>query len=338
MPIFQVTDDYKDHWDNFVQSNAFDGGLLQSWAWGDFQKDLDNKIYRLALVDDEGQFQAVSLLIKHELHFEYSYLYCPRGPVIDINGRTDLESLFAEIKKIAAAEKSFLLRVDPPWPAGNENLLSGVGLRKGDNEVQPKCSFILDISLSEDELLKQMKPKVRYNIGLAKKHGVNVRLSREISDIESFWQLTKQTSARDGFVPHPKEHYMKMFERLAPEGRACLFLAEYNKQIVAAHLLTYFGPTCCYLHGASADLHREVMAPYLLQWAAILDAKERGMSYYDFGGVNGKTYFNEKWEGITRFKTGFGPEVEPREYVGSFELVLNPVMYAVYKFIKQIRG
>ena len=101
MQIVQVSEDLKQHWDSFVKTNAADGGLLQSWAWGDFQKSLDNKVFRLALVNGSGQIQAVILVVKHELHFEYNYLYCPRGPVINVVEIKHLNSLFAEIKNIA---------------------------------------------------------------------------------------------------------------------------------------------------------------------------------------------------------------------------------------------
>ncbi|MFA6382173.1 MAG: peptidoglycan bridge formation glycyltransferase FemA/FemB family protein [Candidatus Buchananbacteria bacterium] len=338
MQIVQVGDELKQHWDSFIKTNATDGGLLQSWLWGDFQKALDNHIIRLGVIDDEGQLQAAALLIKHDLPFEYNYLYCPRGPVINVLKIDDLDSLFAEIKKIAREEKSFLIRVDPPWILGHEKRLTDVGFRKGEYEIQPKCNAIIDLAKSEDQLLVDMKPKTRYNIGLAQRHKVNIRISTEISDIESFWQLIKQTSSRDGFQPHTKEHYKKMFEVLAAENLVKLFIAEYDNKVIAANIVSFFGKYCTYLHGASSDLYREVMAPYLLQWEAISAAKKQGCSFYDFGGVNGQTYNNAKWQGITRFKTSFSQSTAPKEYVGSFDLVTNPVIFSIYKFVKQIRG
>ncbi len=338
MQIIQVPDELKEHWDSFVKSNAADGGLLQSWSWGDFQKALDNKISRWASVNDEGEFQAAMLVVKYELPFEYNYLYCPRGPVIRAIEPQDLNSLFAEIKNIAKEEKSFMLRVDPPWAIGNEKLLTEINFRKGEYEIQPKCSFIIDITKPDPELLSAMKPKTRYNIGLSQKKGVNLKISSEAADMECFWQLAKQTAKRDDFKPHPKEHYKKMFEVLGKDGLIKLFMAEFGGKVIAANLVSFFGNTATYLHGASSNMYREVMAPYFLQWQAILEAKRLGLKYYDFGGVNGKSYVNKRWEGITRFKTGFAQQTLPKEYVGSFEVVLNPFVFATYKFVKQIRG
>tara|TARA_Y100000310_G_C20664979_1_gene806991 strand:- start:691 stop:1707 length:1017 start_codon:yes stop_codon:yes gene_type:complete len=338
MQIVQVGDELKHHWESFIKTNAADGGLLHSWQWADFQKSLDNQIFRLAIIDGAGKLQAAALLIKHEMPFEYNYLYCPRGPVINVLKINELNSLFTEMKKIGREEKSFLLRVDPPWLVDNEKRLTDIGFRKSEQEVQPKCSFMIDITKSEEEILAAMKQKTRYNVSLSSRKGVKVRISDEISDLESFWELTKQTSSRDGFAHHPKEHYKKMFEILSQDKAVRLFLAEYDNKIIAANMVSFFGNVCTYLHGASSDMYREVMAPYLLQWQAIVEAKNLGYKFYDLGGVNGHTFNNPKWQGITRFKTGFAEEQKVKEYVGSFDLVLNPLIFSAYKFVKQVRG
>ncbi len=338
MEIIQVGDEFKNHWNSFVQTNGADGGLLQSWEWGDFQKALENKIFRIGAINGDGKLQAAALIVNYELPFENNYFYCPRGPVIDSLKVNDLNSLFVEIKKIAKEEKSFLFKVDPPWALGNEKMIIGAGLRKGDYEIQPKCSLVINIDKTEEELLSLMKPKTRYNIGLAQRKGVKIKISDDILDVESFWQLVKQTAGRDGFQPHSKEHYKKMFDIFSQQKIIRFFSAEYDNKIIAMNMVSFFGGVCTYLHGASANMYRDTMAPYLLQWHAILEAKKIGFKFYDFGGVNGNSFFNERWKGITRFKTGFSPETKPKEYIGEFELVLNPIVFSVYKFIKQIRG
>lgn len=340
MEVLRAGDELSSQWDDFVANNASDGGFLQSWKWGDFQKSLGRTIFRLAVLDEEGDFAATALLIKNEIHFEYNYLYCPRGPIKadSSQGNKALIFLIDEIKKIAKEEKSFLVRIDPAWFVGNETLATNFGFRKSEKEIQPKCTLIVDITKNEDEVLADMKQKTRYNVNLAAKKGVKVNVSQEILDIESFWQLVKQTSERDGFHPHPKEYYKKMFEMFSESGALKLYLAEYEGKIIAANLMAFFGQVCIYLHGSSADMYRGVMAPYLLHWQAIQDAKKTGMTMYDLGGLNGKTFYSEKWEGITRFKTGFAPETNIKEFIGSYELVTNPLIFSVYKFVKQIRG
>ena len=344
LQCLQVGDQYSQRWNAFIVAHSADGGFLQSWQWGEFQKSLGNRIFRFAVVDGQGALQAAALVIKNELPFEYNYLYAPRGPVMSGFDAKTFSCLRACIDQAARDEKSFLVRFDPSWPASvndrssaGEDILRAANWRKGDYEIQPKCAFIIDLARPEEEILGEMKTKTRYNINLAQRKGVHVRTSGELADLEEFWTLTKQTAARDGFNTHAKEHYKKMLEIIGPSGILQLYLAEYDGKVVAASLVSFFGTTATYLHGASSSLYRDVMAPYLVHWEAIRTASQLGYRQYDFGGVNGETYRNPKWQGITRFKIGFSNNSRPTEYMGSYEYIYNPVIFAAYKFVKQIR-
>lgn len=335
MEVIRLDDSWQQQWDAFIKQYAADGGILQSWQWGIVQKESGHKIFRLAVLNEAGEITAATLVIKYDLPLDYSYLYIPRGPVI-AEASFDAQALFTEIKVIAQEEKAFVIRMDPAWVVGSEQYLVDYGFRKCDREIQPKCPLVLDITQPPEAILAGMKQKTRYNINLAQKKGVKIRMSDEPTMIEYFWQLTRQTADRNNFKPHPKEHYKKIFDILAPSDTLRFFVAEYNEKVIAVIMVTFFGTTATYLHGASADVFRDTMAPYALQWAAIQEAQRRGCSAYDFGGVNGATFHHPAWEGITRFKTGFTNQ-PPREYVGCFESVINPVLFAVYTFVKQIR-
>ena len=65
------------------------------------------------------------------------------------------------------------------------------------------------------------------------------------------------------------------------------------------------------------------MAPYLLQWESMQEAKRRGAKEYDLWGVDAK-----KWPGLTRFKRGFGGE--KISYIGSYDYIYNRFLYAGY--------
>ncbi len=252
------------------------------------------------------------------------------------------------------------------------------------HDMQPKEIFVVDITKDAEILLSEMKPKTRYNIRLAEKKGVAVyetwnredkkqetrnnnqtNFNEQISNnqtnqdtkylstgqagkiqntnLEAFLKLTKEMAQRHGITAHPENYYRKMIETL-PSEMLRIYVAQFEGKIIAANLVLFFGKTATYLHGASGNENRNVMAPFLLQWQAMLDAKEMGYEKYDFGGV--KTISNiqhstdnkNTWEGITMFKLGFSPNTQPVEFPGSYDIIINPRRYAVYSGLQKAKG
>ena len=400
MQIIQIKENQKEIWNEFIAENCSES-FLQSWEWGRFNCALGKRVWRLGITEDglltDGKTEelrippirragmnhsnsagrhesriklvAVALIVKYELPFGRSYLYCPRGPVIDELGIMNYESrmcgmLFSEIKKIAKDEKSLFLKFDPPVEM---NQKYSTKLKKSSSEVQPKDTLMLDLEKPKEDLLKEMKQKTRYNIRLAEKKGIKITNYELCADnkkefkekFERFWELAEETSRRDKFRSHNKNYYWKMLESLNKENCACdrkllvkLYLAEYNNKVITSNIVLYFGDYCVYLHGASSNECRNVMAPYLLQWQQIIDAKKAGYKKYDFWGINSNQKsikhaleycqgskahkVKDSWQGITRFKKGFGGY--EKNYIGAYELVFNNIGYTIYGFMKKIRG
>lgn len=236
--------------------------------------------------------------------------------------------------ELAKKENAGWIRIEPSSKVLLQSIMENVEEKivKAPHDMQPKEIFVIDISKSSEQLLTEMKSKTRYNIGIAKKKGVVVIKDKQEKFVDEFLKLTLQMAKRQGIVTHPQEHYRKMIESL-PEEMLKVYVAEFEGKIIAANLVLFFNETAIYLHGASGNLHRNLMAPFLLQWQAILDAKERGCKYYDFGGV--KTNFSNRsgknWEGITSFKLGFSPQTKPVEFPGSYDIILNSRAYSLYR-------
>jgi lipid II:glycine glycyltransferase (peptidoglycan interpeptide bridge formation enzyme) len=331
----------KEKWNNFVLEN--NGLFLQSWEWGEFQESLGRKIWRLG---DGENWQA--FVVKYNLPMGKNYLYCPAGPTIvssiKYNVSSIIEKFLNEIKNIAIREKSIFLKIEPFWGKG-ETLRQAQGINfndlkfiKSDGGQRILKTLVLDLNKSEDELLAEMKQKTRYNIRLAEKHGIRIKVSDSIKeDFELFWRLTQETIERDKFFVHSREHYEKMLSvgrhEMPDQVRhdngvnVKLFLAEYQNKIIAANIVVFFGSRAIYLHGASSNEHRNLMAPYLLQWEQIKEAKKRDCAIYDFWGISEKN-----WPGVTRFKKGFGGK--EIDYCGTLDYVCNKKWYLIYRFAK----
>ena len=323
-------------WDNYLAKTG--GHFLQSWDWGEFQHRLGNKVWRL-LVEDNSLIVGQILVIKLSLGFGQSILYSPRGRLINKHlslpaAQAVTALLLAEIKKIALDEKVVLFRIDPPVLATDittDRFYLTSGFVKNPKAVQPQHSLILDLRPDPEALLAAMKPKTRYNIHVAEKHGVTATKSDHPYDLDKFLELNRTTSGRQGFAAHSEQYYRTQFDTLHPTGQQELWVARHQDKVVAAIIITYFGHTATYVHGASDHTQRDLMAPYLLQFAAIQDARRRGLQFYDFWGIHPNP--QHAWAGFTRFKRGFGgTEVE---YIGTFELPINPLLYKLYRLLSR---
>jgi len=300
--------------------------LLQSFSWGEFQEKVGGKVFRLG-VEEEGELIAAATIIEKLLPMGKNYFYSPRGPIINSqlsisNYQLAFELLLNETEGIAKKEGVMFLRFEPLLQITNYQLPITKTL-----DVQPSKTLVLDLSKSEDELLNKMHQKTRYNIRLASKKGIEI-VEGKIEDFDKFWQLMGETSDRDDFRLHGIDYYKEMIK--ADKDSIRLFFAKYKDKIISTGIFSFFGDTVTYMHGASANEERSLMAPYLLQWELIRIGKELSYKYYDFYGIDAK-----KWPGVTRFKQGFsGYE---KNYPGTFDLVFDAGWYSVYKMIRKVR-
>ncbi len=181
-----------------------------------------------------------------------------------------------------------------------------------------------------------MKPKTRYNIGLAEKKGVSVRAS---TDVPAFSRLLQVTAARDQFGAHTPAYYQRAFNLFHPQGECALLMAHVEDRPVAGVMVFARGPRAWYLYGASANEERHRMPNHLLQWEAMRWAAERGCQTYDLYGVPDldqaalEVQFRSRSDGlwgVYRFKRGFGGSVVRAP--GAFDRVYSPALYRLYRW------
>ena len=322
MKIFDIN---KEELNSFIASQKH-SQFLQSWEWGEFQERTGKKVIRLGFEDSGKLFFAITL-IKNNLFLGLNYFYLPRTEIKSLSSE-QLKFIFKEIKKIANKEKVIFLRFEPDIQLKIKNEKLKI---KKTIDVQPSRTLILNIAKLEDEILKNMHKKTRYNIRLAEKKGVVVREARE-DDFDAWWKIMKETKERDSFKLHSKEYYQAMLQLKIQNSKfkILLYIAEFQEKIIAGNIVAVFGDMATYVHGASSNQYRNVMAPYLLQWEIIKFAKEQGYKYYDFYGID-----ERKWPGVTRFKNGFsGEEII---YPGTFDLIYDKFKYDLYKILRKVR-
>lgn len=337
-------------YNNFVLSHPL-GTIHQLREWGEFQTKTPgrDKFWALDLKSDK-EIVASALIIRQSLPFGKCWLYCPRGPLVDYANKKQTAELFAKIAQIAKEEKAVFVRFDPPLLQDDTHLQKIPKTRIAHAHYQPESTLFIDLTKSEEQILAQMKPKGRYNIKVAQKHGVTVEqcgandppAAREANlqtAIREFYNLFTETTGRDHFSGHPQKFYSDMLEIFAPQknapASAKLYLARYKGKPVAGAIITYFNQTALYYFGASSGEDRNVMAPYLLHWQIIKDAKSAGYTEYDLFGIAPENTKNHPWAGVTDFKLKFGGD--RINYAPAREIVYKPFWYWIIQVAKYLQ-
>jgi lipid II:glycine glycyltransferase (peptidoglycan interpeptide bridge formation enzyme) len=288
------------------------------------------------------------LVLQKNLPFGYSMLYSPLVEKEQVDSLTggSVDRFMQGIHSIAKGNKAIFYRLELDVPKTlNSELLILNSYKKAFEEMQPEHSLVLDLTKSEEELLAEMKQKGRYNIKVAEKSGIRVESPQGGGAIGDFYELYSKTGRRHGITYRKEAYFQKLLEILGKSGYARVYKATHRnpesraedsaKKVLAAAIMVYSGKTAIYMFGASSDEDKNLMAPYILQWTMIRDAKAAGFQKYDFFGIAPDDQPDHPWAGVTRFKKQFGGETT--EIQGSYDLVMKPLEYQVFKIAEKIR-
>jgi serine/alanine adding enzyme len=344
-PPLAVIEPENASWDSFVgQHHA--GHLLQSAGWAVLKRSNGWTSRRIAVLGQGGIQAGAQLLIKRR--FGVSVAYVPRGPLFAADPAVNAALLDA-LTRIARQERAVFLRLEPNvlQSAPDADTLHTWLLTRDarvTEPLQPRSSVHLNVRAPSDVLLGRMSKGHRADVKRAAREGVQVRIGRGPADIDTFYAILQETSARAGFGIHPRDYYAAALRTFADCG--ALWLAEQEGVPQAAAITARWGDTALYLYSGSTTAGLRVGAQHAIQWAAIQWAAERGAVRYDLWGVpdqfgqaalapaEAQPALEEQAKtdplyGIYRFKKGFGGEVV--RYLPAYDLVFIPLAYRMLK-------
>ncbi|MGH2538212.1 MAG: lipid II:glycine glycyltransferase FemX [Candidatus Promineifilaceae bacterium] len=328
-------------WDAFVADHPH-GSILQTSRWARLKSRFGWRSRRVWLRQDGRLAAGAQLLMRSAALGLIRVAYTPHGPLLDWRNQELTAVMLNQLDFAAYELGAGLLKLEPlVWqaelPAEEwQAICRQQGCRPETDTVQPPRTLVVDLRPQEDAILAAMKPKTRYNIGLAAKKGVAVRQGTA-EDLPAFNRLMVACGRRNEFGVHEPAYYQAAYELFAPEGVG-LFLAEHEGRPLAAVMAFKHGQRAAYFYGASSDEERQRMPTYAVQWAAMQWAKMVGCVEYDLWGVPDRPAaeleadFAERQDGlwgVYRFKRGFGGEL--RRTVGAADRVYNKLAYRLYR-------
>jgi peptidoglycan pentaglycine glycine transferase (the first glycine) len=323
----------KEIWEDFI-SKCQEKTFLQSWDWGEFQQRMGNKVWRIGIYDGDKMVSVV-LIVKNTARrgtfLLVQHLLKSEKPV--------LELLTKKLKEIGKQEEASFIRVAPLWPFDavqgkqNQKIFRDLGFREAQMHASAyEATWRLDITPSEEELMKNMRKTTRYLIRQAQKNtDIAIEKSQKLNDAEIYQNLNREVAKRQNFTAFSDKYIKNEFDIFSLDDQALWFFGKYKGEVTAAALVIFWQGIAFYHQAASLSKYAKLSIPYLLQWEAIKEAKNRGCKIYDFWGFTDPVkYPKHPWAGPTLFKMGFGGY--NKEYLKTQDLPLSKKYWLTYFF------
>jgi CelD/BcsL family acetyltransferase involved in cellulose biosynthesis len=263
--------------------------------------------------------------------------YISGGPLVRRDRPDDAGRLAAcleTLRKEYVERRGLVLRVSPvigpeTWCAAQTAAFTEAGFGATDRAAGYR-TILVDLRPSAAELRKKLAQKWRNCLNKSERAGVVLRIGTGPELFGVFCRLFEELVDRKAFRTDLDAAFYAAVQEETPEPeRLRIAIAEVEGRPVAGHVSSLRGDTCVYLLGASGDAARGSNASYLLQWDAMMAAKDKGMSWYDLGGID-----PEANPGVYHFKLGLGGE--DRWAPGPFEAAPHGVAAAAARGAERI--
>jgi len=199
-------------------------------------------------------------------------------------------------------------------------------------------TYWIDLTLSEEELLKRMKSQTRNKVRQGARSALIVKKHDVLNDeiIESFWSLYNNLGKLKAFHTLSKDRFEREIVSMVNHGLASLFFTQYEGQTVNVAVASNFGEAN-YYYGAISPEFKSIEGcpspgPYS-QWNMILSMKSKGLIIYDMGFCPGpipiKGHPNYY---IWRYKFDFGGDHV--EFLPVYGKVLKPIRGRLFRYLR----
>jgi lipid II:glycine glycyltransferase (peptidoglycan interpeptide bridge formation enzyme) len=205
-----------------------------------------------------------------------------------------------ELLVISKKKRSFAVYIEPKTEKQKNYYLRN-GFRKTKSPSLPSKTIQFDITKSKKKLLSEMHYKTRYNIGLSKRRGVQVKISDDVNKFADFWQ---ESAKKRGMFFSQKKEIKEVYKAFGK--KAVILNAIHLNEVTASVMILSTGTISYYMYSASTPIGNKVFAPTILVWKVLLWSKKKKIKIFDFEGIYDERFPLKRWKGFSRFKKSFG--------------------------------
>ena len=295
--------------------------LQQTKKWQKLQSELGEK----TIFEKNNDY--TFLCIEKQTKFG-NYLYLPYGPYA--TSKNAAKSAYKALEGLARSKNITFIRIEPQSANTADFWLNLPNCQKSRN-LSPEETWVLDLTPDLDTIYAGMKQNTRNLCKNYAKKGISIKISdRKERDVKILADFHKKI-AKMHKIGAFSEKYLKIE---AMQDFATLYIAYYEKKPIAASLFFDHEGTRFYMQSASDKEYHKLPATYAILNEAIKDAKSKNLKKLDFWGIAPENApKNHPWAGFTNFKKSFGGQEV--KYLGTYDLILKPVQYKLYKLARR---
>lgn len=298
-----------EQWERMIHARKY-SPFVQSYKYGEFYKTLGEKYWLLGIFDANETLVGGSLVLSTHAR-RGNFFYLPYGPNIDVQNDEMVDMFVSHITDLARKERMDFIRVSPLVPTAEEllpQIIERVGLVPAPMHVLAENTWLLELAPSKEQLLSNMKKNHRNLIRRCERDGVRIDMRTDKEALDILHDMLDETEKRHNFTRFSRAYINAEFEQFVKDDQAAIFVSYLPDGIPdAAAIIFFYGTTAVYRHSASLNQNKKLPTSYLIQWHVIQEAKKRGMTWYNFWGVEPEGASKKHpFAGIGHFKRGFG--------------------------------
>ena len=332
--------DERQRWNEIVRGFPH-GALEQGWEWGEVLRASWARPYRCAVFNGRHCLAAVSILQWRLPALGASLLYAPRGPLIDPEEPAAVATLVDHLRRVSSWAGAIMCRVGPAV-AGHRpdihDLLIAQAFRKLPDRwtIWNSPTIVMWSSLAgeEEDVWRHLSAPRRHAIQLAEIQEMEVAPPRSRDELAAFSRLLGERGSGEKLPLRRLRHHAAVCSVYGAMRPPVFFEIARDRGTVVGGLLGVQLGTKAYLLycAVDRDARRSALSltpESLLYWRFIRWAKQRGCDSIDWGGSPMSSPPGEADPGLG---------ATCLTYIGYYDLVLRPGLYAVFRAAERRLG
>jgi len=208
------------------------------------------------------------------------------------------------------------------------------GFKKAFRENMPTAWIVYDVTKSDEELLQDMNESCRKRVKKSIAGGLQygVLSSDQYEEFFVKWQATANVK---WFTTITKAQYHRLVKYI-DEGHGIIIGAFLDGELIAWTICLFDGTHIYCPYGFFYRKFSNIGVQHFLKFKFFSRAREHGFKTVDTGGGSPTGFPEHPLAGVSAFKESLGGT--KTELYGSYDIVLNSVLYRVFRFWYKLKS